>query len=109
MNSIQADMILGLPRRGGVMPGRKLSLEMAIREYFQTQDLPVSFFYRAPRAVKVTFRYAPNAFWTIESIMPDSLQGLSQENRDDWLYGSLIKKELPKVLKTIKQLHTNES
>jgi hypothetical protein len=90
---------------GGALAGRKQPLEMAIREYFQKRGLGVSFFYRAPRSVKVTFSYAPNAFWTVESIMPDSLQGLSEEDRDDWLYGSLIKRELPKVLKTIKQLY----
>lgn len=91
---------------GGALAGRKQPLEMAIREYFQKKGLVVSFFYRSPSSVKVTFNYAHNAFWTVESVMPDNLLGLSQEDRDDWLYGSMIKKELPKVLQTIRQLHS---
>lgn len=75
---------------------------MAIRDYFAQRRLEVIFFYPAPRAVKVTFRYDANAYWTIESVMPDYLQ-LSPEDSADWLYGNLIEAELPKVLPRIKR------
>jgi hypothetical protein len=94
---------------GAGLANKKQPLEFAIREYFKAKGLEVVFFYRAPRLVKVTFRYADNAFWTVESVMPDDLILSSDEARDDWLYGSLIKKELPKILRKIRQLQTNES
>ncbi len=73
----------------------------AVRQYFAQHNLEVIFFYRAPRAVKVTFRYGTNAYWTIESAMPDELK-LPPEDVEDWLYGNLIKKELPKKIRRIK-------
>ena len=88
---------------GAVLANQKQPLEFAVREYFKQKGLEVIFFYRAPRAVKVTFSYAPNAYWTVESVMPDELN-FSPEDRDDWLYGSLIKKELPKIQRKIRQL-----
>ena len=89
---------------GAVLANQKQPLEFAVREYFKQKGLEVIFFYRAARAVKVTFGYAPNAYWTVESVMPDELNHLSPEDRDDWLYGSLIKKELPKIQRKIRQL-----
>ncbi len=92
---------------GGVIANavasRKQPLEMAVRNYFAQNGLEVIFFQRAPRKASVGFRYAPGAFWTIESIMPDDLN-LSPEDRDDWLYGNLVQKELPKVLRKISNL-----
>ena len=94
---------------GAGLANKRQPLEFAIREYFKAKGLEVVFFYRAPRSVKVTFRYADNAFWTVESVMPDNLFFASDEDRDDWLYGSLIKKELPKILRKIRRLQPNES
>jgi hypothetical protein len=88
---------------GNAIISQRQPLEMAIRNYFEQNNLEVIFFHRAPRAVKVTFRYTPNAYWTVESVMPDELI-LSLEDREDWLYGSLIAKELPKVLRKISRL-----
>nr|MBA3695022.1 hypothetical protein [Acidobacteriota bacterium] len=93
---------------GAVLANQKQPLEFAVREYFKQKGLEVIFFYRAPRAVKVTFSYAPNAFWTVEAVMPDELINLSDEDRDDWLYGSLVTKALPKVLRAIKNPRQNE-
>ena len=88
---------------GAVLANQKQPLEFAVRNYFEQKNLKVAFFYRAPRAVKVTFSYAPNAYWTVESVMPDELKNLSSEDCDDWLYGSLITQALPKVLRLIKK------
>ncbi len=93
---------------GALLANQKQPLEFAVREYFKQKELEVIFFYRAPRAVKVTFSYAPNAFWTVETVMPDDLINLSDDDRDDWLYGSLVTKALPKVLRMIKKPRPNE-
>jgi hypothetical protein len=87
---------------GGALANQRQPLEMAIREFFTRYGLEVIFFYPAPRAVKVTFRYGKNAYWTVESVMPDDLQ-LSPEDSADWLYGNLTAVELPKVLRLIKR------
>jgi hypothetical protein len=87
---------------GGALASQPQPLEMAIREYFKSLDFEVVFFYPAPRAVKVTFRYGANAYWTVESVMPDYLQ-LSPEDSADWLYGNLIRVELPKVLPRLRR------
>lgn len=87
---------------GGAVANQAQPLEMAIREYFKSLGLEVSFYYPAPRAVKVTFRYGANAYWTVESVMPDHLQ-LPLEDAADWLYGNLIRNELPKVLRQLKR------
>ena len=89
---------------GAGLANQKQPLELAIREYFKKRNLEVMFFYRAPRYVKVTFTYAPNAFWTVESTVPDSISFPSDEERDDWLYGNLIKIELPKIMRKIRRL-----
>jgi hypothetical protein len=86
---------------GGAIANQRQPLEMAIREHFSKHGLEVIFFYPAPRAIKVTFRHGTNAYWTVESVMPDSLQ-LSPEDTADWLYGNLVATELPKVLPRIK-------
>jgi hypothetical protein len=88
---------------GGALANQKQPLELAVREYFKKKDWEVIFFYRAPRSIKVTFSYAPHAFWTVEATMPDDLN-LSDEDRDDWLYGSLTTKELPKIRRKIVRL-----
>jgi hypothetical protein len=87
---------------GNALTNQRQPLEMAIREYFAKCGLEVVFFYPAPRAVKVTFRDCANAYWTVESVMPDDLK-LSPEDSADWLYGSLIEVELPKVMPRIKR------
>jgi hypothetical protein len=87
---------------GGALANQRQPLEMAIRDYFAKRGLEVIFFYPAPRAIKVTFRYDTNAYWTVESVMPDDLT-LSSEDSADWLYGNLIAVELPKVLLRIKR------
>lgn len=86
---------------GNVLAQQRQPLEMAIREYLTKNGLDVVFYYPAPRAVKVTFRYGPAAYWTLESIMPDDLQLLPEE-RDDWLYGNLVQNQLPNVLPRIR-------
>jgi len=75
---------------------------MAIREYFKNQILDVTFYYPAPRAVKVTFQYGANAYYTVESILPDDLQ-LTPEDAADWLYGNLIQQELPRILPRLRR------
>lgn len=87
---------------GGALANQSQPLEMAIRDYLTKLDLEVIFYYPAPRSVKVTFRYDQNAYWTVESIMPDSLH-LSVQDGEDWLYGNLIAVELPKVFHRIKR------
>lgn len=89
---------------GAGLASQKQPLELAIREYLKKRGLEVVFFYRAPRSVKVTFRYDTNAFWTVESTAPDHLTFTSDEERDDWLYGNLVKFELPKILRKIRKL-----
>lgn len=81
---------------------KRQPLEMAIREHLANNGLEVVFYYPAPRSVKVTFRYGPNAnaYWTVESILPDELQ-LQPEDKDDWLYGDLVHNQLPYVLRRI--------
>lgn len=88
---------------GGAWANQRQPLEMAIREYFKQLNYEVAFIYRAPRAVKVTFRYGTNAFWTVESVIPDHLQPSSPEDAEDWLYGNLITAELPKFQARLKR------
>jgi hypothetical protein len=88
---------------GNALANQRQPLEMAIREALAKSGLEVVFFYRSPRSVKVTFRYRPSAFWTIESVMPDDLQ-LSQTDAEDWLYGNLITAALPDALQQIQPL-----
>jgi superfamily I DNA and/or RNA helicase len=76
---------------------------MAIREYLIRNGLEVIFFYPAPRAAKVTFRDAANGYWTVESVLPDHLQFVSQDDVADWLYGNLVVNELPHVLPKIRR------
>ena len=87
---------------GGALANQPQPLEMAIRHHLSELGLEVIFYYPAPRSVKVTFRYDPNAFWTVESIIPDHLQ-LSTQDAEDWLYGNLITVELPKVFRRIQR------
>ncbi|MGI8654518.1 MAG: hypothetical protein ACR2LC_04810 [Pyrinomonadaceae bacterium] len=86
---------------GNTLANQRQPLETAVRQYFAQKGMEVIFFHRAPRAVKVTFRYGTNAYWTIESVMPDELK-LPHEDVEDWLYGNLVKKELPKAARRIK-------
>lgn len=88
---------------GGALANQRQPLEMAIREYFKACGLDVAFVYPGPRSVKVTFRYGPTSYWTVESVMPDGLQLPSSEDNSDWLYGNLVAIELPKVLPRLKQ------
>ena len=85
---------------GSAIGQQRQPLEMAIREFFTKHGLEVVFYSPAPRSVKVTFRYGPeaNAYWTLESRIPDHVP-LQPEDKDDWLYGNLIN-QLPYVLQT---------
>jgi len=85
---------------GGALASQRQPLEMAVREHFSKNNLVVTFFQRAPRALKVTFSYRPSAFWTVESILPDGLN-LTPEDIDDWLYGNLVSNVLPQALRQI--------
>ncbi len=85
---------------GNALATQPQNLEFAVRDYFAKTGLQVAFFYRAPRAIKVTFTPNNNAYWTIESIMPNGLN-LSPEDAEDWLYGNLVEKELPKKIRKI--------
>ena len=87
---------------GGALANQRQPLEMAVREYLTKHALEMVFFYPAPRAAKVTFRYGPTEYWTVESKMPDHLQ-LPPEDTADWVYGNLISNELPKVLHRIQR------
>jgi len=87
---------------GNAVANQRQPLEMAIREYLTKNGLEVVFYYPAPRAVKVTFRYNPTAYWTVESVMPDDLQ-LLPEDKDDWLYGNFIQNQLAHVLPRIRR------
>lgn len=87
---------------GGALANQPQPLEMAIREYLKSRGFEVSFYYPAPQAVKVPFRYGPSAYWTIEAVLPDNLQ-LSPEDTADWLYGNLVQVQLPKVLPLLKR------
>jgi hypothetical protein len=88
---------------GNALANQRQPLEMAIREYLTKRGLEVVFVYPAPRAVKVTFRQGANAYWTVQSTMPDHLQ-LSSDDSADWLYGNLIQVELPKVLSRMRRV-----
>jgi hypothetical protein len=87
---------------GNALANQRQPLEMAIREYFTRKDLDLVFFYPAPRAVKVTFRDSANAYWTVESALPDNLPFASTEDANDWLYGNLIVNQLPQVAPEIR-------
>jgi len=89
---------------GSALANQRQPLEMAIRDHFKKHyNFDVAFVYPAPRAVKVTFLYRPNAYWTVESIMPDDLQLPTPDDNADWLYGNLIKVELPRVLPRLRR------
>lgn len=88
---------------GNAIANQPQPLEAAVREYFANKSLQVIFFQRAPRAVKVTFRDGASSYWTIQSVMPNEL-GLSPQDTDDWLYGNLIKNELPKLARRVRAL-----
>jgi hypothetical protein len=86
---------------GRAMSNQSLPLETAVRNYFLLNNLLVIFFYRSPKSIEVTFK-AYNQFWTVKSSIPDSLN-LNPEDVEDWLYGNLVKNELPKKLKQIRK------
>lgn len=132
MNTDEHNFILGLPRRprgdkriggtgfgaiigyslggplGAVLGGlagnalahQPLNLEAAVRNYFLQNNLPVIFVYRSPKAIEVVFKYN-NQFWSVKTVVPDTLQ-LKPEDVEDWLYGNLVKNELPKKLNEIR-------
>jgi hypothetical protein len=87
---------------GSALASQPQPLEMAIRDHLRRLGYEVIFYYPGPRSVKVTFQYEPNAYWTVESIVPDDLQ-LSSDDADDWLYGNLVAVELPQVLPRIRR------
>lgn len=122
--TISEHSILGLPRRprreslnsfiwglwtentktsNGAISDFPISLKNAVTDYFAEKGLEVTGFYRSAISVEVIFRFGDAQYWSVKSILPDSLK-LDQEDIDDWLYGNLIKKELPKKLRKIKKL-----
>lgn len=89
---------------GSALANQPQNLEAAVRDYFTKQNLQVVFFNRSPRSIKVTFRSNDDAYWTVESILPDNIT-LSADDTDDWLYGNLVKKELTKKIRRIRSHH----
>ena|SRR2546423_6473392 len=84
----------------GNLASQPLSLEAAIRSYFDKIGLPVISFYRlGPQAAIVLFRYR-DQFWTVESTAPDSPDWTS-DGLDDWLYGDITEDQLPSKLAEI--------
>jgi hypothetical protein len=93
---------LGLIAGGalGNLASQPLSLEAAIRSYFDKQGLPVIGFYRlGPKAAIVLFRYR-DQFWTVGSTAPDNPDWTS-DGLDDWLYGDIMERQLPGKLAEI--------
>ena len=88
---------------GNLAASQRQPLEMAVREHLMRNGLEVIFFYPAPRAAKVTFRDAANAYWTVESVLPDHLSFTSHDDIADWLYGNLVANELPQLLPRIRR------
>lgn len=81
----------------GNIASQPLSLEAAIRSYFDKQGLPVIGFYRlGPKAAIVLFRYC-DQFWTVGSTAPDNPDWTS-DGLDDWLYGDITERQLPSKL-----------
>ncbi|HXD30235.1 MAG TPA: hypothetical protein VN643_03915 [Pyrinomonadaceae bacterium] len=88
---------------GNALASQRQPLEMAIRGYMSNQGLEVVFFYPSPRAVKVTFRNRANAYWTVESVLPDHYE-LPPDDTLDWLYGNFVANVLPNVLSRIRRI-----
>lgn len=86
---------------GSALTNQPLNLEAAVRNYFLQQNLPVVSVCRSPGSIEVLFKIG-NQFWTVKSGLPDSLS-LEKEDIEDWLYGNLVKNELPRKLKQIKR------
>lgn len=84
---------------GNTLSNQPMPLEWSVRNYFAQKNLLFKFFYRSPKSIEVVFK-SYNQFWSVKSSVPDSLS-LKKEDVEDWLYGNLIKKELPKKLKQI--------
>lgn len=83
------------------LANQRQPLEFAVRNYLEQNKCTVTHFYRAPRMVKATFRYAPDAYWTVESRLPEHLPVYTKDDREDWLYGNLVQNELPPILRRI--------
>ena len=86
---------------GAALASLPQPLEFAVRNHLESRGLKVLSFYRAPRLVKVTFGSSPHTFWTVESLLPGNLGINNPQDRDDWLYGNLIERELPSTLKKV--------
>jgi len=84
---------------GNTLSNQPMSLEWSVRNYFAQNNLLVISFYRSPKSIEVLFK-SNNQFWTVKSVVPDLLS-LNKEDVEDWLYGNLVKKELPKKIKQI--------
>jgi len=84
----------------GNLASQPLSLEAAIRSYFDKIGLPVIGFYRlGPQAATVLFRYH-DQFWTVGSTAPNS-PDWTPDGLDDWLYGDITENQLPSKLAEI--------
>ena len=85
---------------GGALANGPLPLEAAIRSYFTRRELMVVGFYRlGPKAARVLFQYR-DQFWTITSRAPEN-SSWTPEALDDWLYGDIVEKQLPRQLRNI--------
>jgi hypothetical protein len=85
---------------GNALTNQPIPLESAVRNYFLQNNLSLIFFYRAPKSIEVLFKLY-DQFWTVKSSVPNNSLNLKPEDVEDWLYGNLVKKELPKKLKQI--------
>jgi hypothetical protein len=84
----------------GSLASQPLSLEGAIRSYFDKMGLPVIGFYRlGAQAATVLFRYR-DQFWTVGSTAPNNYDW-TPDGIDDWLYGDITEKQLPSKLAEI--------
>lgn len=86
---------------GNALTNQPMPLESAVRNYFLQNNLSVIFFYRARKSIEIVFNLY-DQFWSVKSNAPASLD-LEPEDVEDWLYGNLVKKELPKKLKQIRK------
>ena len=86
---------------GSALNKQPMPLEWSVRNYFAQYNLSVISFYRSPKSIEVLFKLYEQ-FWTVKSIVPESLI-IAKEDIEDWLYGNLIKNELPKKIKQIQK------
>jgi len=86
-----AESAIGGGLLGAVLMNQPLSLHQSLRQKITEKGLEIINFYRLGRfGAKILFRYQ-NAYWTLESRVPQT-PPMTNEQIDDWLYGDLIEK-----------------